>query len=132
MIFVLLITAPPAHASAWHAYYFAESALAQGHHIKPFFYGDGVGIANRLLCPTQDEISLAQLWCNLADIHTFELPVCVAAALRRGICDADNAHRHHLTGDNLDSHFVLAGLGILTEGLMTANRVLSFVGDSST
>ena len=55
-----------------------------------------------------------------------------AAALRRGICDADNAYRHHLTGDNLDSHFVLAGLGILTEGLMTANRVLSFVGDSST
>ena len=53
MIFVLLITAPPAHASAWHAYYFAESALAQGHHIKPFFYGDGVSIANRLLCPAQ-------------------------------------------------------------------------------
>ena len=132
MIFVLLITAPPAHASAWHAYYFAESALAQGHHIKPFFYGDGVSIANRLLCPAQDEISLAQLWCNLADIHGFELPVCVAAALRRGICDADNAYRHHLTGDNLDSHFVLAGLGVLTEGLMTADRVLSFVGDSST
>ena len=96
MIFVLLITAPPTHTSAWHAYYFAESALAQGHHIKPFFYGDGVAIANRLLCPAQDEISLAQLWCNLADIHGFELPVCVAAALRRGICDADNAHRHQV------------------------------------
>ena len=46
MVFVLLITAPPAHISAWHAYYFAESALKQGHEIKPFFYGDGVAIAN--------------------------------------------------------------------------------------
>jgi tRNA 2-thiouridine synthesizing protein D len=131
MIFVLLITAPPAHISAWHAYYFAESALAQGHKIRPFFYGDGVGVANRLLCPAQDELSLAQLWRNLADIHQFELPVCVAAALRRGLTDTDNAHRHQLEGDNLDTHFVLAGLGVLTEGLITADRVLSFIGDGA-
>jgi tRNA 2-thiouridine synthesizing protein D len=131
MIFVLLITAPPAHISAWHAYYFAESALTQGHEIKPFFYGDGVAVANRLLCPAQDEISLVQLWRNLADIHQFELPVCVAAALRRGISDADNAHRHQLEGDNLQTGFSLAGLGVLTEGLITADRVLSFIGDGA-
>ena len=76
MIFVLLITAPPAHASAWHAYYFAESALAQGHHIKPFFYGDGVSIANRLLCPAQDEISLAQL--RRYDV-VFVMPIMLTA-----------------------------------------------------
>ena len=131
MIFVLLITAPPAHVSAWHAYYFAESALAQGHELRVFFYGDGVGIANRLLCPAQDELSLAQLWRNLAATHHLELPVCVAAALRRGVTDAENAHRHHLHGDNLDPAFSLAGLGVLTEGLITADRVLSFIGDSA-
>ncbi len=130
MIFVLLITASPAHVSAWHAFYFAEAALAQGHEVRVFFYGDGVGIGNRLLCPAQDERSLAQLWRHLAATYHLELPVCVAAALRRGISDSENAHRHHLNGDNLDLAFTLAGLGVLTEGLITADRVLSFIGEA--
>ncbi len=74
---------------------------------------------------------MAQLWRNLADIHQFELPVCVAAALRRGITDADNAHRHQLEGENLQTGFNLAGLGVLTEGLITGDRVLSFIGDGA-
>lgn len=129
MVFVLLITAPPAHLNAWHGYYFAQAALAAGHSVKPFFYADGVTIANRLLCPAQDEKNLAQLWLNLAQHYDIELPVCIAAALRRGISDADNAFRHHLSGDNLHTGYTLAGLGVLTEGIITADRVISFVGE---
>ena len=97
MIFVLLITAPVSHSNAWHSYYFAQSALQQGHTIKPFFYGNGVEVANRLLCPAQDALNLSQLWQQLAAEYHFELAVCVAAALRRGISDADNAKRHQLS-----------------------------------
>jgi len=128
MVFVLLITAPPTHPNAWHSYYFAEAALANGHSIKPFFYADAVMVANRLLCPANDEKNVAQLWLTLAQSHGFELPVCIAAALRRGISDVDNATRHHLQGDNLQHGFTLAGLGLLTEGLINADRVISFVG----
>jgi len=128
MIFVLLITAPVSHSNAWHSYYFAQSALQQGHTIKTFFYGNGVEVANRLLCPAQDALNLSQLWQQLAAEYHFELAVCVAAALRRGISDAENSHRHHLQGDNLAQGFSLTGLGTLTELLLTSDRTLSFVG----
>lgn len=127
MIFVLLITAPISHSNAWHSYYFAQAALKQGHSVHAFFYGDGVEIANRLLCPAQDALNLSQLWQDLAQEYQIELAVCVAAALKRGITDADNAKRHHLQGDNLAQGFSLVGLGTLTEWLLSADRHLSFV-----
>lgn len=126
MVFVLLITAPGTHPNAWHAYYFARAALAQAHTVKPFFYGDGITVANRLACPAQDELNLAQLWAELAAKYQFELPVCIAAALKRGVTDAENAKRHHLEGENLHPAFTLAGLGTLAEGLIEADRTLSF------
>lgn len=126
MVFVLLITAPGTHPNAWHAYYFARAALAQGHSVKPFFYGDGIAVANRLSCPAQDELNLAQLWAELAAKYQFELPVCVAAALKRGVTDGENAKRHHVEGENLHPAFTLAGLGTLAEGLIEADRSLSF------
>ena len=128
MIFVLLITAPVSHSNAWHSYYFAQAALKQGHTVRTFFYGDGVQVANCLLSPAQDALNLSQLWQQLAQEHQFELAVCVAAALRRGISDADNAHRHQLQGSNLAQGFNLTGLGTLTEWLLEADRTVSFVG----
>jgi tRNA 2-thiouridine synthesizing protein D len=128
MRFVLLITAPISHHNAWHGYYFAQAALEQGHCVQVFFYGDGVQVANRLLCPAQDALNLSQLWQHLAQKYHIELAVCVAAALKRGISDADNAKRHHLQGHNLAQGFTLTGLGTLTEWLLSADRHLSFVG----
>ena len=128
MNFVLLITAPISHPNAWHGYYFAQSALKQGHQVQIFFYCDGVQVANQLLCPPQDTLNLSQLWQQLAQEYQLELAVCVAAALKRGITDKDNAHRHHLQGHNLAQGFNLVGLGTLTEWLITADRHLSFVG----
>lgn len=127
MRFVLLITAAPEHSNAWHARHFAEAALSAGHSVLPFFYGNAVRTANRLACPPQDEPDLGALWAGLAESHDVELPVCVAAALRRGVTDGDNAQRHHLHGDNLHPAFTLAGLGQLVEALSGADRILSFV-----
>ncbi|HNL80822.1 MAG TPA: DsrE family protein, partial [Agitococcus sp.] len=63
---------------------------------------------------------------NLAKQHQLELAVCVAAALRRGITDADNSHRHHLQGDNLAEGFTLTGLGTLTDLMINSDRFLQF------
>ena len=126
MKFVLLITAPIDHSNAWHAYYFAKSALEQGHQVHPFFYNEGVNVANRLTLVHDTTNSLNQCWQNLAKQYTFELAVCVAAALRRGITDADNSHRHHLKGDNLSEGFTLTGLGTLTDLIIHSDRFLQF------
>ena len=50
----------------------------------------------------------------------------MAAALRRGITDADNSHRHHLKGDNLSEGFTLTGLGTLTDLMIHTDRFLQF------
>lgn len=125
MRFVLLITAAPHQPSAWHALHFSKAALAAGHSLMLFFYGDAVTTANRLRFCAQDEPVLGKLWTELAEQHKLELPVCVAAAMRRGVVDADNARRHHLDGDNMFPAFRLAGLGELTEALAGADRVLT-------
>ncbi|HMY82133.1 MAG TPA: sulfurtransferase complex subunit TusD, partial [Agitococcus sp.] len=126
MKFVLLITAPIESSNAWHAYYFAKTALEQGHQVSPFFYNDGVTVATRLILNHDNANSLNQCWQNLAKQHQLELAVCVAAALRRGITDADNSHRHHLQGDNLADGFTLTGLGTLTDLMINSDRFLQF------
>lgn len=125
MRFVLLITAAPEQPMAWHALHFSRAALAAGHALDLFFYGDAVVTANRLRFAAQDEPVLGQCWADLAATAGLELPVCVAAAMRRGLTDAGNARRHQLDGDNLHPAFRLAGLGELTEALAGADRVLT-------
>lgn len=126
MKFVLLITAPIENSNAWHAYYFAKTALEQGHQVSPFFYSEGVTVANRLILSHDSANSLNQYWQNLAKQHQLELAVCVAAALRRGITDADNSRHHHLQGDNLCQGFTLTGLGTLTDLMIHSDRFLQF------
>lgn len=126
MHFALLVTAPPGHEQAWHALHFCEAARAAGHTVsRVFFYGDGVLHGNRLLTPPQDEPALLPRWQALAESGT-ELVVCVAAALRRGVLDADNARRFERDGENLAAGFIISGLGQLAEVLAEADRVVSF------
>lgn len=128
MRIVLLITAAPRHPNACHAWHTARAILAAGHRLQVFFYGDGVESANRLRFVAQDEENLTAKWAELAQEHGLELPVCVAAAMRRGITDAENARRHQLDGDNLHPAYTLTGLGIMTELITQADRCLTFAG----
>jgi tRNA 2-thiouridine synthesizing protein D len=128
MRFVLLITASSQQPGAWHAYHLARALLSAGHALTLFFYGDAVQTANRLRFTAQDEPVLADCWAKLATDYTMELPVCVAAAMRRGLTDSDNARRHQLDGDNLHPAFRLAGLGELTEALTLADRTITLAG----
>ncbi len=128
MKFALLLTASPSQENAWHALRFCEAALAQGHQVpRIFFYGDGVHNANALQCPPQGESQLLQGWQALA-AQGVELVVCVAAALKRGVLDADTAQRMEQPVHNLAAGFSISGLGQLVEAMLEADRFVSFPG----
>ena len=125
--FALLVTAAPHRENAWHALQFCKAALARGHAVpRVFFYGDGVAHGSALLTLPQDEADVARGWRELAAAHGVELVVCVAAALKRGLMDADTAAREDKPVANLADGFVVSGLGQLAEAMLGADRVVSF------
>lgn len=129
MKFALLVTAAPHQENAWHALEFCKAALTRGHEIpRVFFYGDGAAHGNTLLLPPQDEADVARGWRELQESHTLELVVCVAAALKRGVMDADTARREDKTVANLAEGFVISGLGQFAEAMLEADRLVSFPG----
>lgn len=129
MKFALLVTAAPHQENAWHALQFCRAALARGHEVqRVFFYGDGVAHGNTLLLPPQDESHVAQGWSELARQQPIELVVCIAAALKRGVMDADTACREGKLVANLADGFVISGLGQLAEAMVEADRLVSFPG----
>ncbi|HIF9217649.1 TPA: sulfurtransferase complex subunit TusD [Photobacterium damselae] len=124
-----LVVNGPAYGtqSARSAYQFALALLKQGHHIsRIFFYQDGVYNGSSLTAPASDEFDLVKAWQELASSQQIELQTCVAAALRRGIVGQQEAQQNQLRGDNLADGFEQAGLGGLTEALLTADRVMQF------
>ncbi len=106
---------------------FISAALSAGHHIEQvFFYHDGVNAANANTAPAQDDPSAPELWPALAKRGNFPLNVCVAAGARRGVLSADEASRLNKPAANLQSGFELVGLGVFVEGLINADRVVTF------
>ena len=65
-------------------------------------------------------------WSELAEQHRLDMVVCVAAAQRRGILDADEAKRNGKDGDNIAPGFRISGLGQLIEAGIQADRLLVF------
>jgi len=65
-------------------------------------------------------------WSELAEQHGLDMVVCVAAAQRRGILDADEAKRNGKDGDNIAPGFRISGLGQLIEAGIQADRLLVF------
>lgn len=128
MIFSLLVYgAPHSHQAAESAYRFAVSALNQGHGIhRIFFYGDGVHNGSALASPPQDECDLPARWQALAEQHELDLVVCIAAAVRRGVLDANEAQRYEKPGHNLRAGFELSGLGQLAEAAIHSDRLITF------
>ena len=82
--------------------------------------------ANLLTSPASDEENLVADWRALAQEHGVELDVCVAAALRRGLLDSQEAESAGLTVANVSEPFVLSGLGQLAEAALGVDRLVQF------
>lgn len=126
--YCLLVTGPAygtqQASSAWQ---FAQALLAAGHRITSvFFYREGVLNANQLSSPASDEFDLVRAWAALAQQHGVELNVCVAAALRRGVTDEQEAAQSALAAANLQPGFTLSGLGSLAEAALSNDRLVQF------
>ncbi len=119
---LLLITSAPTSVHAWHAFELAKALIDQQQDIRVFFYQDGVHVANQLQWLPDDQRNLAVEWAKLE----IRLPVCVSAALTRGITDDENAVRHHLNTSNLAQGFELVGLGELADAVQSSDRLLRF------
>ena len=118
---------PYQHQSSDTAYQFTKAALEKGHEIfRVFFYHDGVNNATRLTTPPQDDRNVVTRWSELAEKHNLDLVVCVAAAQRRGIADADEAQRNGKDADNIAPGFRISGLGQLIEGGIQSDRTVVF------
>lgn len=124
---VLVNEGPYQHEASDSAYHFTKAALEKGHEIfRVFFYHDGVNNGTRLATPPQDDRNITQRWSALAEQHNLDLVVCVAAAQRRGIMDADEMKRHGKDANNIAPGFRISGLGQLIEAGIQADRLITF------
>ncbi|MGR2707572.1 sulfurtransferase complex subunit TusD [Pseudomonas sp. IB20] len=119
-----------AHApSSRRALLFAQAALAGGHEIvRLFFYQDGVySAANNIVAP-QDEQDIARQWREFVSQHQLDGVVCIAAALRRGVLNNEEATRYQRSAVNLAAQWALSGLGQLHDAAQAADRLICFGG----
>ncbi len=127
MRYALLVTGPAyGTQQASSALLFAQALLVAGHQLESiFFYREGVLNANQLTAPASDEFDLVRAWQALKK-EGVALNICVAAALRRGVTDAQEAERLQLAGSNLQPGFELSGLGALAEAALSCDRMVQF------
>lgn len=128
MRYTLMVTGPAyGTQQATSAYLFARALLTAGHELESvFFYREGVLNANQLTAPASDEFDLVRAWQALHQEQGVALNICVAAALRRGVSDAQEAARLQLAGSNLQPGFTLSGLGALAEAALSCERMVQF------
>ena len=118
---------PYQHQAADSAYLFTKTALEKGHEVfRVFFYHDGVNNGTRLTTPPQDDRHITNRWIDLGEKYDLDLVVCVAAAQRRGIVDADEAKRQGKDATNIAPRFRISGLGQLIEAGIQAERLMVF------
>ncbi|EOF4702484.1 MAG: sulfurtransferase complex subunit TusD [Klebsiella huaxiensis] len=128
MRFAITVTGPAYGTQlASSALQFAHAVLQEGHElVSIFFYREGVYNANQLSAPASDEFDLVRAWQSLHDDHAVSLHICVAAALRRGVVDQQEAQLLGLPACNLQPGFTLSGLGALAEAALTCDRMVQF------
>lgn len=119
-----------AHApSSRRALLFAQAAVAGGHEIvRLFFYQDGVYSASNNIVAPQDEQDIARQWREFVSQHQLDGVVCIAAALRRGVLNAEEAARYQRSAVNLEAPWALSGLGQLHDAIQDADRLICFGG----
>jgi len=124
---ILVNEGPYQHQAADSAIQFIRAALEKGHEIfRVFFYHDGVNNGTRLTVPPADDRLIQKMWTELAEKHGLDLVICIAAAQRRGIMDADEAKRQGMDANNIAPGFRISGLGQLVEGGIQADRLVVF------
>jgi len=119
---LILITSSPTSVHAWHALGLAQALQLKNESFRVFFYQDGVTVANALQWVPDDQRNISAEWQKLS----IRLPVCVSAALARGITDLENAKRHGLQHHNLAQGFELVGLGELADAVQASERLIQF------
>lgn len=129
MKFAIALFAPSHAPSSRRALRFAQATVDGGHEIvRLFFYQDGVHSASSNVVSPQDELDLAEEWRNFVQQHNLDAVVCIAAALRRGVLNAEEARRYGRPAANLDAPWELSGLGQLHEAAQMADRLVCFGG----
>ena len=124
---ILINEGPFTHQAADTAYQFAKAAIAGGHEVfRVFFYHDGVNVASDYAVPPQDDRNVTDNWVKLAEANNIDMVVCIAAAQRRGLLDANEAQRQGKRGDNIAPVFRISGLGQLVEAGIECDRLLTF------
>jgi tRNA 2-thiouridine synthesizing protein D len=129
MKFAIALFAPGHAPSSRRALRFAQAALDGGHEIvRLFFYQDGVHSASSNAVSPQDELDLPGEWREFVKQHRLDAVVCIAAALRRGLLNTEEAQRYGKPAANLEAPWELSGLGQLHEAAQLADRLISFGG----
>lgn len=130
MIFSLAIySAPHTTQASDSAYRFAETLLSEGHSLyRVFFYQDGVYNSNNLITPAQDETDLSSGWQQLSAKYQIDMVVCIAAALKRGVLNQEEAERYEKPAHNLRDGFAISGLGQLVDAALMSDRLITFGG----
>lgn len=124
MKFAIQVNAAPwSTAAGQSAFRFAKAAIATGHPVqRVFFYQDGV--YQMLSATAIDEAAYARVppWSELARRHGVDLVLCIAALDRRGLEAGSFTTRAEAGG------FRIAGLGLLMESALEADRLVVFGG----
>ena len=108
---------------------FAKSLLEQGHELfRVFFYSEATLTASELISPPQDEVNLNKELADLAKQHKLDVVVCIAAAVKRGVLDTNEAKRYEKSAANIAPAYELSGLGQLAEAIAVSDRVITFGG----
>lgn len=129
MIFSLAIYAPPSSQASYSAYQFARAVLEQGHSLyRLFFYHDAVYQGSELICTPQGEFDLSNTWRRLQEDYEIDVVFCIAASLKRGVIDENEASRYEKNTFNLSEKFELSGLGQLLDAAVMSDRLVTFGG----
>ncbi|MGL4315150.1 MAG: sulfurtransferase complex subunit TusD [Pseudomonas sp.] len=129
MKFAIALFAPAHAPSSRRALRFAQAVLAGGHEIvRLFFYQDGVHSASANLVSAQDELNLPKEWRDFVEAEKLDAVVCIAAALRRGVLNEEEAQRYQKPAANIGAPWELSGLGQLHEANQLADRLICFGG----
>lgn len=129
MKFAIALFAPAHAPSSRRALRFAQAVLAGQHEIvRLFFYQDGVHSASSNTVCAQDELDIPSEWRAFVEQHQLDAVVCIAAALRRGVLNEEEALRYQKPAANLGAPWELSGLGQLHEANQLADRLICFGG----